>query len=139
MTAISVPADGTLNWAPPLRQAILDINAGKMDQTETINLVADSGVAQIIPLPSVASISRITLTASCTLTFPAATAGRSFRLVLIQDATGSRLVTWPVSILKWVGGTAPVLSTGVGKIDYLWFVCTDGTNWAGFTTGLDVR
>jgi hypothetical protein len=106
---------------------------------ERVNTVAASGAAQTIPAPTVATISRITLTANCTLTFPTATAGSSFTLVLVQDGTGSRTVTWPASIMKWVGGTAPTLSTGAGKIDYLSFVCTDGTNWAGFVSGLDVR
>jgi hypothetical protein len=49
------------------------------------------------------------------------------------------LVTWPATIVKWPGGTAPVLSTGINKIDYLTFTCTDGTNWAGFVSGKDVR
>jgi hypothetical protein len=41
--------------------------------------------------------------------------------------------------VKWPGGAAPTLSTGAGKIDYFSFICTDGTNWAGFTAGLDLR
>lgn len=106
--------------------------------TETVNTVAASGATQTIPEPSVATISRITLTANCMLTFPTAASGKSFTLVLVQDGTGSRTVTWPGTV-KWPAATAPTLSTGTGKIDYLSFVCTDGTNWAGFTAGLDVR
>lgn len=106
---------------------------------ELVNTVAASGAAQTIPDPITAqSISRITLTAACTLTFPTAVAGKSFTLVLIQDGTGSRLVTWPASA-KWSNATAPTLSTGVTKVDYLSFVCTDGTSWAGFVSGLDIR
>lgn len=105
---------------------------------EAVNTVAASGAEQALPDPSVQSISRITLTANCTLTFPAAGPGKSFTLVLVQDGTGSRTVTWPGTV-KWPGGTAPTLSTGAGKIDYLSFLCTDGTNWAGFAAGLDVR
>jgi hypothetical protein len=106
---------------------------------EGVNTIGTSGSAQTIPAVTTSTISRITLTANCTLTFPAAGAGKSFTLILVQDGTGSRLITWPASIVKWVGGTAPTLSTGAGKIDYLSFVCADGTNWAGFLAGLDVR
>lgn len=107
---------------------------------EVVNTVAASGAAQTIPDPSVvgnATINRLTLTANCTLTFPTATTS-SFTLVLVQDGTGSRTVTWPANT-KWVGGTAPTLSTGAGKIDWLGFACADGTNWVGFVNGLDVR
>ncbi len=106
---------------------------------ETVNIVATSGAAQTIPAVTSSTISKITLTANCTLTFPTAASGKSFTLVLVQDGTGSRLVTWPATIVKWPGGTAPVLSTGINKIDYLTFTCTDGTNWAGFVSGKDVR
>jgi hypothetical protein len=106
---------------------------------ENVNTVAASGAAQTIPEPSVATISRLTLTAAtCTLTFPAAAAGKSFTLVGVQDGTGGRLFAYPGNV-KWVGGVAPTLSTGAGKIDYLAFVCTDGANWAGFVVGLDLR
>jgi len=57
MTAISVPADGTLNWAPPLRQAILDINAGKLDTT-----ALDATVAPVLSNP--ASAARTALNAT---------------------------------------------------------------------------
>ena len=44
---------------------------------------------------------------------------------LVQDATGSRTVTWG-SAFKFAGGTAPVLQTAAGKVDFLRFVTTDG-------------
>lgn len=105
---------------------------------ERVNTVGAAGASQTLPDGPTATIHRLTLTANCTLTFPTAAAGKSFTLVLVQDATGSRTVTWP-GTAKWAGGTAPTLSTGANKIDYLTFVCTDGTNWAGFVAGLDLR
>jgi hypothetical protein len=104
---------------------------------ETVNTVAASGAAQTIPDVTTATLSNITLTAACTLTFPTAAAGKSFTLVLTQDATGSRLVTWPT--MKWPGGVAPILSTVAGKVDVVSVMCVDGTNWMGFVAGLDVR
>lgn len=112
--------------------------AAKAPLVESVNTVATSGAAQTIPDPSTTSLNRITLTAACTLTFPTATAGKSFTLVLVQDATGSRTVTWPASA-KWAGGTAPTLTTTAAAVDYLTFVCVDGSTWAGFVAGLDVK
>jgi hypothetical protein len=39
-----------------------------------------------------------------------------YRLVLVQDSTGSRTVTWSTTI-RWAGGTAPTLTTGGTKAD----------------------
>lgn len=104
---------------------------------ETVNTVATSSTAQTIPDPaSAATISRITLTANCTLTFPTAAAGKTFSVFLVQDGTGSRTVTWPATV-KWPAGTAPTLTTTASKRDAFSFICTDGTNWDGFTAGLN--
>jgi hypothetical protein len=62
-----------------------------------------------------------------TFTFTAPSNPCHMTLVLVQDAVGSRTVTWPVTV-KWVGGTAPTLTTdanGVDVIGLFW----DGTNY----------
>jgi hypothetical protein len=42
--------------------------------------------------------------------------------VIVQDATGSRTVTWPANV-KWPnGGTAPTLSTAANSIDIVAFL-----------------
>ena len=101
---------------------------------ENVNLVAASGSAQTLPDPEYAAMSRITLSAACTLTFPTPVAGRSFTLTLKQDATGSRTVTWPASVV-WPGGTAPTLTTTAAKADVFSFMADDATNWRGFVAG----
>lgn len=116
-------------------QAALD---AKRLNTEAVNTVAAAGAAETLPDVTTATIHLVTLDANCTFTFPAAAAGKSFRLVLVQDATGSRLATWPGPV-DWVGGAAPTLTTTAAGVDWLQFICADGTNWAGFVTGLDVR
>ena len=50
-------------------------------------------------------------------------------LKLIQDATGSRTITWG-SMFKWAAGAAPVLSTAANSYDILSFYY-DGTNLNG--------
>jgi hypothetical protein len=105
---------------------------GAPNPVEVVATVAASGAAQAITNPAVgATITVITLTANCTLTFPSAGAGKSFTLVLKQDATGSRLVTWPT--LTWPGGVAPTLTTTAAKTDVFSFLCVDGATWYAFT------
>lgn len=58
-------------------------------------------------------------------------------LHVVQDATGSRTITWPAAI-KWVGGSAPTLSTGASKRDVFVFSC-DGTSCYETSRALDVR
>ncbi|WP_299074721.1 hypothetical protein [uncultured Paraglaciecola sp.] len=60
--------------------------------------------------------------------------GATYILRVIQDATGSRTITWN-SVFKWPSGTAPTLSTGANDIDLITFV-SDGTNLYG-TAQLD--
>jgi hypothetical protein len=74
----------------------------------------------------------ITLTGSATITMPTATSGKSFILLLKQDGTGSRTVTW--STVKWPGGTAPTITATASKQDIYSFFA-DGTNWYGTTVG----
>ena len=64
-----------------------------------------------------------------TLAFTAPSKPCSLTLVVIQDSTGGRTITWP-STVKWVGGTAPTLSTAANAIDIISFFY-DGTNYYG--------
>jgi hypothetical protein len=45
-------------------------------------------------------------------------AGQTINLLITQDGTGSRTMSWPASF-KWPGGAAPSLSTGAGEVDLL--------------------
>ena len=72
----------------------------------------------------------LTLTGNCTLTMPAAGAGKSFIIILRQDATGSRLATFTNA--KYTDGTAPILSTGASQVDVLtFFTVNGGSFWFG--------
>lgn len=69
----------------------------------------------------------LTLTGNATLSFTDPAGPTSVVLKIVQDATGSRTVTWPASV-KWPGGTAPTLSTGASAEDLVRFYF-DGTNY----------
>ena len=64
-----------------------------------------------------------------TFTFTAPTNPCTLMLTLIQDATGSRTVTWPATV-KWPGGTAPTLSTAANARDKV-ALDWDGTQYDG--------
>lgn len=104
---------------------------------ETVNAGGNSGAAVTLPDVTTATVHRYTLTANCAFTLPAPAAGKSFTLVLVQDATGSRTATYtpPSGTVKWPGGTAPTLTTTATKIDVLSFLCADGANFLGFVSG----
>ena len=86
------------------------------------------------------NVHSITLTGAATLTFdnPVATGdSSSFTLIVKQDGTGSRLITWPGTV-KWAANTAPTLTTTADRYDILAFTTVDGGNcWFGFVAGQD--
>ena len=86
------------------------------------------------------NVHSVTLTGNATLTFdnPVATGdSSSFTLIVKQDGTGSRTITWPGSV-AWAGATAPTLTTTANRFDVLAFTTVDGgTRWFGFVAGQD--
>jgi hypothetical protein len=99
------------------------------------SITTASAAASYTVANTAASISLLTLTANTAFTFPAAAAGGQFTLILAQDATGSRVPTWPATV-RWAGGTAPTLTTAASRTDVLTFL-SDGTYWLGFVGGLN--
>lgn len=63
-----------------------------------------------------------------TLTLNNPREGERYFLILTQDATGSRTISWPAAV-KWPGGTAPTLG-GANVIDVV-ALMYDGTNYLG--------
>lgn len=104
-----------------------------MDVTLT---VANSGTAYTIVAPThLEKRIKLTLTANCTLTIGGGTPGEvcSVQLHLIQDATGSRTVTWPT--IDWGVAGAPVISSAPGKRTHIYLSTDDGSTWQGVLTG----
>jgi FtsP/CotA-like multicopper oxidase with cupredoxin domain len=91
------------------------------NSSTAITLALTNGTVQII-----------TLTGNATITMPTAVSGKSFIMLLRQDATGSRTVTW--STVKWAGGTAPTITSTASKQDIYSFF-SDGSSWYGVTVG----
>lgn len=102
-----------------------------------VHAVGNSGTALTLDVSTAAGwVKTVTLTGNCTFTFTGASAGRvaTLELVLVQDATGGRAVTWPASV-KWSGG-APTLTTTAAAVNRLVFTSYDGgTTWYGDLIG----
>jgi hypothetical protein len=98
--------------------------------TETL-YTANTSTAITVSLAN-GTVQQLTLTGNATITMPSVGAGKSFVIMLKQDATGSRTVTW--STVVWGGGTAPTITSTASKQDIYSFF-SDGTNWYGATIG----
>lgn len=60
--------------------------------------------------------------------------GQYFVVRVLQDATGSRTVTWFTTI-KWSGGVAPTLTTTANKADTFGFYVRSAGNYDGVIVG----
>jgi hypothetical protein len=76
---------------------------------------------------SLSNIFTINLAGNITLTFSNGTPG-TYIIKLIQDGTGSRTVTFPVTNWKWAGGSIPTLTTTANKTDIV-SIIYDGTTF----------
>jgi hypothetical protein len=76
-------------------------------------------------------VQQVTMTGNCTFTLTNPTAGETYLLKLLQDATGTRTGTWPAAV-KWPASTAPTLS-GANKVDIV-SLFYDGTNYYASST-----
>lgn len=92
----------------------------------------NSGTADTIDWTQ-GNVQKSTLTGDCTFTFTAPSGPAHLTLKLVQDGTGSRLVTWPGTV-KWPNGTAPVLTTTASATDLVVFYF-DGTDFYGQWAG----
>ena len=109
------------------------IEAGTFTNGYTEETVtANTSTAYTVDLAN-GSLQILTLTGNCTFTFPTATAGKGFTMLLKQDGTGSRTVTWPSSV-KWPASTAPTITSTASKGDKFVFV-GDGTYWWASSAG----
>ncbi len=81
---------------------------------------------------------RITMPAgNITIAVSNAVNGKKFILSITQDSGGSRTVTW-FSTIRWVGGSAPTLTTTGNKRDVFGFICTGTATFDGFVVGLSI-
>lgn len=75
-----------------------------------------------------ANIQTIVLTGNCTFTFSNPSSGASYQIIISQDGTGGRTITWPT--IHWEGKSAPLLTGTLNSKDIV-TLTYDGTNYNG--------
>ena len=101
--------------------------------TESVVASGTVGAAATLAITS-GTVLTATLTSgtACTFTMPAASAGKSFILLLKTPVSGTPTTATFTSV-KWGTAGAPTITATVAKMDILSFV-SDGTNWYGNST-----
>ena len=100
-------------------------------------VTADSDGATVTFNLAASNVHTVTLGGNRTLAISNATAGQYFAIELVQDGTGSRTVTWFTTI-KWVGNTAPTLTTTANKKDTFMFRVTGSGTYDGYIVGMNI-
>ena len=106
---------------------------GELSATDSIDqgiagaITALTDAATITPDLNASNNFSVTLAGNRTLANPTnITAGQSGSIFITQDGTGSRTLAYG-SYFKFVGGTAPVLSTTAAAVDRLDYVVKSST------------
>lgn len=116
----STPQFARLGLGTGAGASALLTGAGQFDLGFTDN--GNCGAADTINWNSGETQKSTLSAATCTYTFSNPIAGRYYTLMVIQDATGSRLVTWPT--VTWKAGSTPTLTTTANKTDICTFYYT---------------
>jgi hypothetical protein len=102
--------------------------------TETVYAYGNTGASPSLALSN-GTVVTATLDDNATFTFDLtgcpSVGNFGFTLILTNDATPSRTITWPASV-KWPNGSVPVRTETANKIDvYTFFTYDNGTTWWG--------
>jgi hypothetical protein len=97
-------------------------------------ITADADAVTITFDLALADKHQVTLGGNRTLALTNDSDGQAFLIVLKQDATGSRTVTWWSGIL-WPGGTVPTLTTAANKRDVFSFLRLSTGVYLGWLVG----
>ena len=134
--SIEVLADGTINLSQ--YNGIANIGTQK-SKVHIDALIVNTAVATANTIDlSTSNYFKYTLTGSTTFTFANAPSNSanaySFTVMLTQDGTGSRTVTW-ANTIKWSGGSTPPATTTASANDIWQFITFDGgtTFWGSLS------
>ncbi len=97
-------------------------------------ITADSDGGTITFDMDASNVHAVTLGGNRTLAVTNDDTNQIFVLVLTQDGTGSRTVTWWANI-KWDGGTVPTLTTVAAEKDCFGFIKSGASEYLGFVIG----
>jgi hypothetical protein len=75
-----------------------------------------------------ANIQTVTMTGNATFTFSNPKSGASYQIIITQDATGGRTITWPT--IHWEGKAVPSLTGTANSVDIV-TLTYDGAKYIG--------
>lgn len=121
--ADTAKTDTAQTFTAAQRGTISAVSIGASDTTKTLDFATANNFALTLAN-----------TSSCTLANPSnLTAGQSGSIFVVQDSTGSRLLTYGTN-WDFAGGTAPTLSTAASSVDRIdYIVRTTSSIHAVFT------
>lgn len=100
-------------------------------------VTADSDGATVTFDLAASNVHTVTLGGNRTLAISNGSVGQYFAIELIQGTGGSKTVTW-FSTIKWVGNTAPTLTTTANKKDTFMFRVTGTGTYDGYIVGMNI-
>jgi hypothetical protein len=109
----------------------LDVNGNVAIQGQVyspVNAKGNSGTGTVTFNWNDANIQSVTLTGNCTFAFSNPQSGASYQIIITQDGTGGRTITWPT--IHWEARTVPTLTGTLNSKDIVTFTY-DGTNYNG--------
>jgi len=128
-TAAYHVANGNLGLGTASPAATLDVvGTVNTSKANTLNQTLTDG-ATISWDTSLGQVATVTLAGNRTMAAPTNLKVQTYILHVLQDATGSRTLTWN-AVFKWPAGVAPTLTTTASARDIFSFV-SDGTNLYG--------
>jgi hypothetical protein len=128
-TAAYHVANGNLGIGTSSPAATLDVvGTVNTSKANTLQQTLTDGVT-ISWDTSLGQVATVTLAGNRTMAAPTNLKVQTYILHVLQDATGSRTLTWN-AVFKWPAGVAPTLTTTANARDIFSFV-SDGTNLYG--------
>lgn len=127
---VQAAGQGPVKAAMSLVKSYFWGSAGLFTAQQNFSAAALTDAASISWNLNTQQVASVTLGGNRTLANPANLVnGGSYALIVKQDATGGRTLTYG-SAFKWLGGATPALSTSPNATDVLVFI-SDGVNLYG--------
>ena len=126
---VSADANGVVRFTKGIVEEVVDVTSSISSNAVALDLQASTNF--IVDLNGVSS--------ALTLTFSNDPPDAGIFTVKVIQGSSAKTITWQGDV-DWPGGTAPTLSSSNDAVDIFVFLTVDGgTNFYGFTAGLDVK
>jgi hypothetical protein len=127
-TISTTDTDGSLTLTPDGTGEVVTSKFMRGTFSDKVTAIGNTGAAATVDL-SLGTVFTATLTDNCTFTFSnpngVATTASSFTLILTNDATPSRSIVWPATVL-YSDGAAPARTETANATDIWFFFTPDG-------------